>query len=105
LLQLAGPPDVQPTVLLSVSVAALLGQTRSPAGYGKALALTLQRLDRPPHCGDLLGSQPLIQHRLSPIQAIFSQFAWLRKCRSGQLHSINGRDVRCHGLHSGGAPE
>jgi hypothetical protein len=77
--------DVQTTVFLSVPVVALFGQTNLLAGCRNALALTLRCLDLSQLRDDLLGSQPLLLHRLSPFQAIFSQFAWFRKCRLGQV--------------------
>lgn len=86
LLQLPGLLDVQTTVFLSLPVVALLGQTRLLAGCGNTLALTLQDLNLPQLRNDLLGSQPLLRHLLSPFQAIFSHFAWFRECRSGQSH-------------------
>jgi hypothetical protein len=60
-------------------------QTRFFASCGNALAMALQDLRLPQLRADLLGSQPLIRHRLSPFQAIFSQFAWFRKGRSGHF--------------------
>ena len=87
LLELAGLLDVQTTVFPPVPVVALLGQTRILAGCGNALALTLQHLDLPQLGDNLLGSQTLLRLRFSPFQAIFSQFAWFRKCRSGQFQS------------------
>jgi hypothetical protein len=63
-------------------------QTRFFASCGNALALTLQRLKLSQLRDDLFGSQPLLRHRLSPFQAIFSQFAWSRKGRSGQSRHL-----------------
>ena len=86
LLQLPGLLDVQTSVFLSVPVVALLGQTSFLTGCRNALALTLQHLNLPQLRYDLLSSQPLLRRRLAPFQAIFSQFAWFRKCQSGQEH-------------------
>ena len=84
LLQLPGLLDVQTSVFLSVPVVALLSQTCFLAGRGKPLTVSLQHLNLPQLRYDLLSSQPLLRRRLAPFQAIFSQFAWFRKHRSGQ---------------------
>jgi hypothetical protein len=97
LLQLPSLLDVQTSVFLSVPVVALLSQTCFLAGCGNALAVALQHLNLPQLRNDLLGSQPFLRHRFSPFQAIFSQFARFRKCRSGHFPLPVRIGSRCPG--------
>jgi hypothetical protein len=87
LLELPRLLDVQAAVFLPVTVVALLRQPDVLAGRRNTLALALQNLNLTQFRDDLLGSQPLLRHLPSPFQAIFSQFTWFRKCRSGQSHN------------------
>ena len=67
------------------------GQPNYFADRRNALALTLQHSDVSQLRDDLLGTEHLVRHRLFPFQAIFSHFAWFRKCQSGQPLDLSDR--------------
>ena len=66
-----------------------------PCRLRQCSSFAMQYLNLPQLCDDLLSSQPLLRHLPSPFQAIFTQFTWFRKCRSGQPDGVRNFGSAC----------